>query len=191
MDHLASPANQRGDHSHVLIGERICLREVRLSDVEGSYLQWMNDPEVLKYTESRFQSYSKKQLRAYVAKINENPDFIFRAITLRDTGRHIGNIKLGPIDWNHRLGDVGFIIGAKDCWGKGYAAESIQLLAEYAFSSLKLHKLTAGCYVVNIAAIKTLKKAGFEQLPRGDKPYFSDGKPVDVVNFELLEPNHG
>ena len=104
--------------------------------------------------------------------------------------RHIGNIKLGPIDWNQGFGDIGFIIGAKECWGKGYAAESIQLLAGYAFGSLKLHKLTASCYAVNIGAIKTLKKAGFEQLEKDDK-YFSDGKAVDVVWFRLLEPNHG
>jgi ribosomal-protein-alanine N-acetyltransferase len=191
---MKSQAGQREREQHELVGKRLLLREVRLSDANGPYLQWMNDPEVLKYTESRFQPYSKERLCQYIETINKNPDCVFRAITLRDTGRHIGNIKLGSIEKDpvgDLVGDVGFIIGAKECWGKGYAAESIRLLAEYAFSSLKLHKLTAGCYAVNIAAIKTLKKAGFAQLPSGDKPYLSDGKPVEVVNFELLEPNHG
>ncbi|PYS09185.1 MAG: hypothetical protein DMG15_24590, partial [Acidobacteria bacterium] len=49
---------------------------------------------------------------------------------------------------------------------------------------------TASCYAVNIGAIKTLKKAGFEQLKKDDK-YFSDGKSVDVVWFRLLEPITG
>src|SRR6266496_472187 len=170
MKHLADPRKTR---KHELTGERLCLREVMLSDVEGPYLQWMNDAEVLRYTESRFHPHSQAQLCDYVTRINASPDFVFRAITLRDTGRHIGNIKLGPIDWN-----------------QGYAAESIQLLAGYAFGSLKLHKLTASCYAVNIGAIKTLKKAGFEQLEKDDK-YFSDGKAVDVVWFRILEPHHG
>ena len=187
MKHLADPCKTR---KHELTGERLCLREVMLSDVEGPYLQWMNDAEVLRYTESRFHPHSQAQLCDYVTRINASPDFVFRAITLRDTGRHIGNIKLGPIDWNQGFGDIGFIIGAKECWGKGYAAESIQLLAGYAFGSLKLHKLTASCYAVNIGAIKTLKKAGFEQLEKDDK-YFSDGKAVDVLWFRLLEPITG
>jgi ribosomal-protein-alanine N-acetyltransferase len=171
-----------------LTSGRLCLREVRLSDVEGPYLHWMNDPEVLKYTESRFQPHSKKQLRAYVAKINENQDFIFRAITLRGSGRHIGNIKLGPIDWNHRFGDVGIIIGAKDCWGQSYAGESIRLLSEFAFTSLKLHKLTAGCYGVNTTAVKAFEKAGFLQEGVRRSQYLYEGRYVDLVCLGLINP---
>ena len=185
MKHLADPDKTR---KHELTGERLYLREVVLSDAEGPYLQWMNDAEVLRYTESRFRPHSKEHLCDYVTRINASPDFVFRAITLRDTGRHIGNIKLGPIDWNHRFGDIGIIIGAKDCWGKNYAAESIRLLADYAFSFLKLHKLTAGCYAVNEAAITAFKKAGF--VREGDRPsqYLSDGRYVDLVCLGLINP---
>jgi RimJ/RimL family protein N-acetyltransferase len=184
---------QRGERQALIIGKRLCLRKVRLDDAEGPYLSWMNDPETLQYTESRFEPWSKERLQSYIAEINKNPQFIFLAITLRDSGRHIGNIKLGPIgkDSNGDLvGDVGFIIGAKECWGQGYAAESIQLLADYAFSPLKLDKVTASCYAVNIAAIKTLKKAGFEQLKKNDK-YPSRGKLMDTVWFHFTRPHHG
>lgn len=185
MRTLAEPGKTRKQE---LTSGRLCLREVRLSDAQAPYLQWMNDPEVLKYTESRFQTCSKKQLRAYIAKINENQDFIFRAITLRDTGRHIGNIKLGPIDWNHRFAEVGIIVGAKDCWGQSYAQESIRLLAAYAFASLKLHKLTASCYAVNNAAIKAFEKAGFVREGLRKSQYLSEGRYVGVVCLGLVNP---
>jgi [ribosomal protein S5]-alanine N-acetyltransferase len=171
-----------------LIGKRLRLREVRTSDASGAYLEWMNDAEVLKYTESRHQSHSKEDLCDYVIKINANPDFVFRAITLGDTGRHIGNIKLGPIDWNHRFGDIGIIIGAKDCWGKNYAVESIRLLADYAFSVLKMHKLTAGCYAVNEAGIKAFIKAGFVREGLRNSQYVCDGRYVDLVYLGLINP---
>jgi RimJ/RimL family protein N-acetyltransferase len=179
---------QRRRGQHELIGQRLRLRDVRLYYARGHYLQWMNDQEVLKYTESRFHPYTKARLREYIRTINKNPDFIFRAITLRDSGRHIGNIKLGPVDWNHRFGDIGIIIGAKDCWGRGYAAESIRLLADFAFSSLKLHKLTAGCYVVNIPSIKAFEKAGFVRECLRPSQYLSDGRYVDLICFGLLNP---
>ncbi len=171
-----------------MIGKRLRLREVRTSDASGPYLEWMNDAAVLKYTESRFQSHSKEDLCDYVTRINASPEFVFRAIMLGDTGRHIGNIKLGPIDWNHRFGDIGIIIGAKDCWGKNYAAESIRLLADYAFSVLKLHKLTAGCYAINEAGIKAFIKAEFVREGRRSSQYFCDGRYVDLVYLGLLNP---
>jgi len=184
-------ADQTRNVGPLLVGNRICLREVKNLDAEGPYLQWMNDPEVVKYTESRFRSYSREQLKDYIGKINENPDFVFRAITLNENGRHIGNIKLGPIDWNHRFGDIGIIIGAKDCWGQGYATESIQLLAGFAFASLKLHKLTAGCYAVNTAAIRAFKKAGFVQEGVRSRQYLSAGRYVDMAFLGLLNPAEG
>lgn len=185
---MKRPAGQRSREQHELIGKKLCLRDVRLSDAGGEYLQWMNDREVLKYTESRFHPYTRERLKEYIKTINKNPDFIFQAITLRDSGRHIGNIKLGPVDWNHRFGDIGIIIGAKDCWGLGYAAESIRLLADFAFSSLKLHKLTAGCYVVNIPSIKAFEKAGFVREGFRPSQYLSDGRYVDLVCLGLLNP---
>lgn len=186
---MKNPGDQKRREQHEIIGKRLCLRDVRLSDAGGSYLQWMNDQEVLKYTESRFHPYTKERLKEYIRTINKNPDFIFRAITLRDSGRHIGNIKLGPVDWNHRFGDIGVIIGAKDCWGRGYAAESIRLLADYAFSSLKLHKLTAGCYGVNSPSVKAFEKAGFVQEGHRPSQYLSDGRYVDLVCLGLLNPS--
>jgi [ribosomal protein S5]-alanine N-acetyltransferase len=182
---LEEPGNARKQE---LTSGRLCLREVRLSDAEGPYLQWMNDAEVLKYTESRFRPYSTEQLCDYVARINASPDLVFRAITLRDTGRHIGNIKLGPVDWNHRFGDIGIIIGAKDCWRQGYAEESVRLLADFAFSSLKLHKLTGGCYASHVAAIKVFEKAGFVREGIRSGQYLSEGGYVDLVCLGLLNP---
>lgn len=185
MKNLSDPANVE---KHELTGARLCLREVRRSDAEGPYLQWMNDAEVLRYTESRFGPHSKGQLCDYIERINASPDYVFRAITLKDTERHIGNIKLGPIDWNHRFGDIGIIIGAKDCWGKHYAAESIRLLAGYAFGTLKLHKLTAGCYAVNTAAIRAFEKAGFMREGERRSQYLSDGRYVDLVCLAVINP---
>ena len=42
--------------------------------------------------------------------------------------------------------EIGIMIGEKDCWGNGFATECIELVANYAFDVLNLHKLTAGCY---------------------------------------------
>lgn len=166
--------------------QRLFLRPVRHADAAGPYLHWMNNPDVVKYTESRFRSYSEEQLRQYIAATNRNPDLVFRAIALRHSGRHIGNIKLGPIDRNHGFGDVGILLGATDCWGHGYATESIELLAEEARSSSALHKLTAGCYAEHTAAIRAFEKAGFQREGIRPSQYRFEGRYVDLVYLGRL-----
>lgn len=145
-----------------LVGDRLYLREVCLADVNEYYFRWMNDPEVTQYLESRFYPNSMESLLEYVKGFQGNKDNIFLAIVLKENHKHIGNIKMGPINWFHRLADIGIMIGEKDCWGKGYATEAISLLAEHAFRNLNLHKLTAGFYKTNQGSLKAFQKAGFE-----------------------------
>ena len=120
-------------------------------------------------------------MKKFVVKCLENNGVLFLAIVYREGNRHIGNIKLGPISWKHKNAEIGIIIGEKDCWGKGYARQAIELLSEYAFSKLKLHKLTAGCYANNIGSVKAFEKAGFVQEGRKISQYLCEGKYVDGV----------
>ena len=169
-----------------LEGERIYLREVRLSDVNANYHRWMNDPEIIRYLESRFSANSMDAIKDFVDKMLKDRDNIFMAIILKDGDRHIGNIKIGPINRIHLFADVGLMIGERDCWGKGYATEALRLVADYAFKTLKLHKLTAGCYDVNKGSEKAFKKAGFVVEGIRKKHRYCDGIYVDSIILGLL-----
>ena len=75
--------------------------------------------------------------------------------------KHIGNIKIGPINWNHMAADVGYFIGSRDAWGKGLATEAVRRVTEFAFEELKLNKCNAGVYSGNPGSIRVLEKAGY------------------------------
>jgi ribosomal-protein-alanine N-acetyltransferase len=168
-----------------LEGERIYLREVRPSDVNETYYRWMNDQEVTAYLESRFYPNSMEKLRDYVNSRLGDPNNVFLAIVLKDGDRHIGNIKLGSINWIHRYGDIGILIGEKDCWGKGYATEAIKLVADYAFKAIGLHKVIAGCYETAKGSIKAFMNAGFSQEGELKKHFFCDGMYVNGILLGL------
>jgi len=168
------------DHKF-LQGQRIYLREVRDSDVKETYYRWMNDPEIIQYLECRFAPNSMGSLVEYVKGFQGNKDNIFLAIVLKENHTHIGNIKMGPINWVHRFADIGVMIGEKDSWGKGYASEAISLLSEHAFRTLNLHKLTAGCYEPNQGSLKAFQKAGFEIEGVRKQHCFSNGNYVDAI----------
>lgn len=171
----------------ILTGKHLTLREVRPSDAAGPYHAWMNDPQVTRYLESRFSSHSVADLEHYITQENANPNSIFLAITLKDNGRHIGNIKVGAISWYHRHGEMGIIIGEKDCWGKGYATEAIHLLCDYLFKDLAFHKICAGCYGENKGSEKAFLQAGFNKIAVRKSHWLCEGKYQDQIILERFE----
>lgn len=164
--------------------ERLVLRSLTESSITSSYLSWMNDVAVLKYLEVRYSPpTSIDELVGYVNKINSDDKNIFLGVFLKKNNAHIGNIKLGPINYHHKRADIGFVIGDKKYWGQGFASESIQTLASYAFETLGLEKLTAGCYDGNIGSAKSLLSAGFvHEATLRSHVVFNDIR-VDVLLF--------
>jgi [ribosomal protein S5]-alanine N-acetyltransferase len=176
-------------HGRFLEGERIYLREVRTADVGDNYYRWMNTPEVTRYLESRFRPNSIEALREYVSALSRDPDNFFLAIVLKDGDRHVGNVKLGPVNWIHRHADLGILIGEKDFWGKGYATEAIRLASDYAFRVLNLHRLGAGCYERNQGSVRAFEKAGFEIEGVRRQHFFCDGEYTGHTLLGLLNPS--
>ncbi|MFH1148449.1 MAG: GNAT family protein [Pseudomonadota bacterium] len=172
-------------------GERIYLREVRLSDVNDDYCRWLNDPEVNRYLETRFMEQNLESVREYVeGKIN-NRDEELLAICLKEDNRHIGNIKLGPINRLHRFADISLFIGDKSCRGEGLGTEAIRLITRFAFADLNLNKVKAGCYEANKASAGSFIKAGFYREGILKKQRYSDGVFQDEILFGLCREDYG
>ncbi len=177
---------ESGNFYGFLESERLYLRAVLPNDANEAYCRWMNDPEVNKYLESRFYPHTQETLRDYVTGKLGDVESPFFAIVLKKGDRHIGNIKLGPINTIHRFADIGIIIGERDCWGKGYATEAIRLIVKYAFDTLNLHKVTAGFYEPNLQSMKAFANAGFSQEGVRKSHCYCDGKYVDDILFGLV-----
>ena len=85
---------------------------------------------------------------------------------------------------------MGIIIGEKDCWGKGFATETLRLLVDFAFQTLQLKKLTAGCYGGNTGSEKSFQKAGF--VIEGSRPahFWYNEQWVDMIFMGAVNENH-
>ncbi len=162
-------------------GPRLYLRRMTESDAGPAYCGWLNDPEVMRYIESRHIQHTPESTAAYIRQINANPDNHFFAVCTLEGSRHIGNIKLGPINRIHKRGDVGLIIGEKEFWGKGFATEAIELITRFAFESLGLNKLKAGCYVVNEGSARAFEKCGWQREGLLRDEVIFESHPMDVI----------
>ena len=169
----------------VVTGQRIHLREVRPSDVTERYYRWMNDPEVNRYLETRFAPQSLETIADFVRRMAGKSDEPFFAICTNDTQEHIGNIKIGPINFRHRHGDISLLIGEKEYWGKGYATEAIELVTRFGFETANLNKLEAGCYAENEGSARAFEKCGYtrEGLMKGH--FLCAGRETDCIRLGL------
>lgn len=164
---------------------RLQLRPLGEADATGEYLDWLNDPEVNRYLETRHASHSLESIRAFIRATNADPAQHLFGITLRSSGRHIGNIKLGPVRREHRLADIGLMIGVRAAWGKGYAAEAIAAVTDFSFAELGLMKLSAGAYAPNRGSVAAFLKAGWREEGLRLGHYLLDGEPCDVVELGI------
>ena len=146
-----------------------------------AYVGWMRDPLVNRYLESRFGEHDLDSIRAFIAAMLESPAYLFLGIRSRELGRHVGNIKLGPIDRHHGTGDIGLLVGDREAWGRGLATAAIAGITEIARTQLGLRKLTAGCYASNGGSQRAFEKAGWTIEGRRPAQFLLDGQPEDLV----------
>jgi ribosomal-protein-alanine N-acetyltransferase len=159
--------------------ELFVLRE---EHVGADYVRWLNDPRVNRYLESRFAVHSIDSTRHFVHQCLQSSATLLLGI--RDLvlgGLHVGNIKLGPIDRHHGLGEVGLLIGEPQSWGRGLASAAIARVRDIAAEQLGLRKLTAGCYASNVGSEKAFLRAGFEVEGRRRGHFLLDGVQEDLV----------
>ena len=167
----------------LLPGRGIYLRSIAPDDVTPTYVDWLNDPAVSRYLETRHRPQTLESVAAFVADCLARDDLRLFAICLSETRRHIGNIKVGPIKPNHALADVSLFIGERDCWGQGHASEAIALASGYAFRHMGVTKLSASFYAENVASIRAFEKAGFVAEGLRRDHYLLDGEPSDIVEL--------
>jgi ribosomal-protein-alanine N-acetyltransferase len=85
------------------------------------------------------------------------------AVVVRsDAERLIGSIELRVVSFEHRQGEIGYVL-ARESWGHGYATEATQRLLAFGFNELGLHKISATCDPENRASVAVLTNNGMHQ----------------------------
>ncbi|MDP8237692.1 MAG: GNAT family protein [Candidatus Hatepunaea meridiana] len=177
-------------HNPFIIGDRVYLRPLERSDINERYLYWLNDPEVNRYLETGVFPQTLESLeRFYENQISSHTDIVL-AIIDKEKDVHIGNIKLGPINWIKRRSYLGMLVGDKNYWGKGLGTEIRRLMVEYAFYRLNLHRIDSSMYAEHKAIIRVNEKLGFKVEGIVRECVVIDGKYSNGVIMGLLRSEY-
>ncbi|PKR85383.1 GNAT family N-acetyltransferase [Heyndrickxia camelliae] len=151
-----------------LVGQQIYLRFFKTSDASELANLHIRNREFFQqvspllpedfYTEE----HQKVRIERALKKSDEGQLYAF-GIFLKANDKLIGDISLTQI----ARGDLqscytGFTLD-KEYNGKGYTTEALQLVVDFAFKELKLHRIEAGAMPDNIASIRVLEKVGFKK----------------------------
>ncbi|MEK7613214.1 MAG: GNAT family N-acetyltransferase [Patescibacteria group bacterium] len=168
-------------------GNNIYLRPLVEDDFNDRYLTWFKDAEVTRFLEAR--NITREDAIKHLHDGEDGKNWRLYAICEKATERHIGNIKIGPIDWKNGVSDLVTVIGERDAWGKGYAREAIKRGMEIAFDELHIRKLSASIVSGNTGSIKAYTAAGFTvEATLKDQYKDAAGQMYDKVFVSAFAP---
>ena len=175
---------------YFLENSAIGLRSLGESDLAEEYFQWLNDDEITRFIDPGFFPNNWKSFRTFYESLKDCPNNIFLGIFWKKNGEHIGNVKLGPINWIHRYAPYSIVIGNKDYWGKGVCTEVTSLVCHHAFESLNLNRVHLGVVDKNISAVKAYEKIGFKVEGVSKKYFWANNEYHDNINMALLREEY-
>ena len=164
--------------------KNIVLKSLKEEDITEDYINWMNDSEITRYTEQRFEKHDFKSISSFVRKMSMSEKNLLLGIFFNN--KHIGSIKIGSINLFHNTAELSFLIGNKNFWRKGVATLAIKMALNICFKKLNLYKITAGVYAENIASIRALERNGFSCEGKRKKQFLHDKGRMDGLIYGKL-----
>ncbi|QHI34677.1 Spermidine N(1)-acetyltransferase [Kordia antarctica] len=172
-----------------LKSNRITLRLIKPSDLAAIHLlhslpkvdefNTLGIPENIQETQAVIQSWIAEH------ELDEIKNYTF-AIEHIQTKEFIGLFGLKLWNKKNRRGEVWYKIHP-DYWRKGFATESVNLVLDFGFETLNLHRIQAGCAVDNIGSIKVLEKVGMIREGRGRQTLPLKNGWSDNFEYSILE----
>ncbi|OGR84542.1 MAG: hypothetical protein A2901_08515 [Elusimicrobia bacterium RIFCSPLOWO2_01_FULL_54_10] len=100
--------------------------------------------------------------------------------------RFVGLVRMDEFDWVNRSVRVGCDV-AKSLRGKGYGSKIMEMVSQYGFRYLNMHRLWLLVLDFNSAARRVYEKSGFRVEGRYRKAIYRSGKYHDYIIMSLLK----
>ncbi|UZD22878.1 GNAT family N-acetyltransferase [Algoriphagus halophytocola] len=140
--------------------ERLMLRPIVASDIDAVF-KGLSDPEVIKYYGVNFQSLeATKEQMSFYEDLKKNGTGIWFAICSLDNTVFFGAAGLNDLNQEHKKAEIGFWL-MKEFWGQGIVVEVLQLICNYGFDVLGLHRIEGFVESNNLKCKRAMSKLDF------------------------------
>ena len=174
----------------MLANEHLYLRKMTVDDIP-IYHKWRNDLDVMTFTSLDLDRYTYEETKEFIETVilgaTDSKCYI---IEEKSHQRPIGMISLVNMDMKNRNAELIIDIGEKNEWGKGVGTSAVQILLEYTFMELNLHRLSLRVFSLNKRAHHVYEKLGFIEEGRVRQCLFREGKWFDMIHMGLLQEEY-
>jgi [ribosomal protein S5]-alanine N-acetyltransferase len=170
----------------VLHGKQVVLRELRTSDAP-SLFALLTAEEVARFispppsTVEGFERFIAWTLRQRAAGT-----YACFAVTLKGHDTAIGIFQIRETEPGFGTAEWGFALGSA-FWGTGLFQDGAQLVLEFAFETIGVHRLEARAAVQNGRGNGALRKIGAVQEGVLRKSFLRNGRYLDQVLYAMVE----
>ena len=170
----------------VLTGEHVVLRELRASDARSLH-SLLTTEEVSRFisppptTVEGFERFIAWALRQRAAG-----SYTCYAVTVKGFDTAIGLFQVREMERGFGTAEWGFALGSS-FWGTGLFQESAELVLEFVFETLGVHRLEARAALLNTRGIGALRKIGAEQECILRQSLERNGQFLDQALFSVLD----
>lgn len=164
---------------------RLKLRQITEADLENVY-SGLSNPDVIKYYGVNYNSLEAtwEQLEWY-AELERTRTGIWWAIISAEDNSFCGAIGYNNLSREHKKAELGFWLLPK-YWGKGFVQEALEVVLEYAFQKLHLHRIEAFVETENISSQNTLQKCHFQKEGVLRDSEIKNGRFISVAVFSKI-----
>lgn len=155
------------------------LKTIQEDNISKKYINWLNTYEITKFTEQKNFKHNYSNVKNYVKKKFLSKDDLLFGIFYKN--KHVGNIKLGKINWEHKSAEVSFFIGDKKFWGKGITSNSLKKVVSFATNTLNIKKINAGYYENNFGSAKVFSNCNFKVEGIKKKQIIFENRRIDSI----------
>lgn len=168
-----------------LEGDKVRLREFRLDDVDAA-LALVGDDRVTRWLsfDSRSREEAVNMIEGIGARAQQDPRTEYYLAVTLPADELVGFGRLGLDGVN--AGKLGYAVAA-DHWGKGYGLDTTQILIDFGFSTLKLHRISAAIGPDNAPSIAIARRVGMKYEGRIRHHVFTNRQWRDSLLYSILE----
>ena len=150
-------------------------------DIGPAYVGWLNDPEVVRFSNQRFRTHDVATCQAYFASFQGSAN-LFVGVRLRAENRLVGTMTAYRAV-HHGTVDIGIMIGDRTCWGQGVGQEAWDLLLGWLLARPDIRKATAGTLACNRGMVRLIERSGMTIEGVRVAQEIVEGEPQDILLY--------
>jgi RimJ/RimL family protein N-acetyltransferase len=168
---------------------RLILRPFGPGDLDDLY-DYQSRPDVARYLhwEARDRAQAREALEQQCREValDKAGDWLTYAVTLRETGKVIGEVGLKWLSPSRRQGEIGFVFNP-DYAGRGLATEAATVMLGLGFDNLGLHRIIGSCMAQNAPSARLMERLGMRREAHFIHNEIIKGQWADELVYAILD----